>query len=186
VEVFGMRVTGEPASIKAREGVMPQDDNLDPDFSALENLVVYARYFDIPKARSLPRARELLGFVGIAEKADVNIRLLSGGMRRRLLLARALINEPELLILDEPTTGMDPHGRHAVWDNLDNLKSHGTTTVLSTHYMEEAESICDRVAIMDFGRIVAADTPRRLMEAHGCANLEDVYLKLTGRALHEA
>jgi lipooligosaccharide transport system ATP-binding protein len=183
LSVFGTDVTSEPSAIKAREGVMPQDDNLDPDLTVLENLIVYARYFDIPKRESLPAARTLLDFVGLTEKSHTHIEKLSGGMRRRLLLARALINDPELIILDEPTTGMDPHARHAIWRNLDDLKARATTVVLTTHYMEEAQNICDRVAIMDVGRIVAVDTPRSLMDDHGCRNLEDVYLKLTGRRL---
>jgi len=182
ISVFGMDVTQMPSAVKAREGVMPQDDNLDPDLTSLENLVVYARYFDIPRRVSLGRARRLLEFMELGEKADVNIRRLSGGMRRRLILARALMNEPDLLILDEPTTGMDPHGRHAVWDRLTALKKSGATLLLTTHYMEEAQGLCDRVAIMDSGRIVAVDSPGRLMEAHG-GNLEHVYLTLTGRPL---
>jgi lipooligosaccharide transport system ATP-binding protein len=182
VRVFGMDVSEEPSGIKAREGVMPQDDNLDPDLTVLENLIVYARYFDIPRRRSQERAKELIKFVGLEDKAAVNIRQLSGGMRRRLLLARALVNDPELLILDEPTTGMDPHGRHAVWDSLDDLKKREKTLLLTTHYMEEAENICDRVAIMDQGKIVEIDTPKSLMWAYG-GDLEEVYLKLTGKRL---
>jgi lipooligosaccharide transport system ATP-binding protein len=161
---------------------MPQENNLDPDLSVLENLIVYARYFDIPKRDSLPRAQELLGFVDLREKAGVKIEHLSGGMKHRLLLARSLINNPELLILDEPTTGLDPRSRHSVWDKLNQLKANGTTLVLTTHYMEEAEKLCDRVAIMDSGKIVAIDTPTNLIAMHG-GNLEDVYLKLTGRKL---
>ncbi len=183
VRVLGMDAVEEPSRIKAREGVMPQDDNLDPDLTSLENLVVYARYFDIPERLSRPRALMLLDYMGIGGKAGVNIRRLSGGMKRLLLLARALMNEPELLILDEPTTGMDPHNRRDVWDTLRRLKSDGETTLLlTTHYMEEARSLCDRVAIMDGGKIVAMDAPRRLMEAHG-GDLEHVYLKLTGKSL---
>jgi lipooligosaccharide transport system ATP-binding protein len=182
VTVLGMDVTRKPSAIKAREGVMPQEDNLDPDLSSLENLLVYARYFDIPKSVSEPRAWELLDFVGLSEKAHVNIQRLSGGMKRLLMLARSLVNEPEFLILDEPTTGMDPRNRHIVWHNLTRLKKEGTTLLLSTHYMEEARNLCDRVAIMDRGRIVAADRPERLMELHG-GDLEEVYLKLTGRRL---
>ncbi|MEJ2183429.1 MAG: ABC transporter ATP-binding protein [Nitrospirota bacterium] len=185
VTVLGMDVTEEPSGIKALEGVMPQDENLDPDLTSLENLFVYARYFGIPKKVSVPRARELLRFVELAEKADVNVQRLSGGMKRRLLLARALINEPRVLILDEPTTGMDPHGRHKVWENLSALKEKKVTLVVTTHYMDEAQRICDRVAIMDDGLIVAVDTPAGLMKAHGAGNLEDVYLTLTGRALRE-
>ncbi len=182
VKVFGIDVTEDPSRIKSMIGVMPQDDSLDPDLSVFENLVVYARYFDIPKREALPLARELLGFVELSEKAGVNIRSLSGGMKRRLLLARALINSPQLLILDEPTVGLDPHSRHAVWEKMETLKAKGATLVLTTHYMEEAERICNRVAIMDSGRIVTVDTPARLMSEHG-GSLEDVYLRLTGRSL---
>lgn len=182
VKVFGMDVTENPSLIKSRIGVMPQDNNLDPDLSVFENLIVYARYFDIPKRVSSHLAWELLDFVEMSDKADVNIRNLSGGMKRRLLLARALINDPELLILDEPTTGLDPHSRRSVWEKLDQLKSKNTTLILTTHYMEEAEKICDRVAIMDSGKIVTIDSPSSLMSIHG-GNLEEVYLKLTGRTL---
>jgi lipooligosaccharide transport system ATP-binding protein len=145
---------------------------------------VYARYFDIPKKESSNLAQELLEFVELREKAEVNIKSLSGGMKRRLLLARALINNPELLILDEPTTGLDPHSRHSVWDKMKYLKSRNTTLIITTHYMEEAEKLCDRVAIMDSGKIVTIDSPEKLMSVHG-GTLEDVYLKLTGRSLKE-
>lgn len=182
VQVFNMDVTENPSGIKAKVGVMPQDDNLDPDLTVLENLIVYARYFDISKKVSSALASKLLEFVEMKEKADVNIRDLSGGMKRRLLLARALINNPELLMLDEPTVGLDPHSRRSVWDMLDHLKFENTTLILTTHYMEEAERLCDRVAIMDSGRIVTVGSPSVLMETHG-GNLEDVYLKLTGRPL---
>ncbi len=184
VKVFGMDVYKSPSAIKARIGVMPQEDNLDPDFTVLENLTVYARYFDIPKKISSAAAWELLEFVDIKEKADVKIGSLSGGMKRRLVLARSLINNPELLILDEPTTGLDPHSRRSVWDKLNHLKARDTTLILTTHYIEEAEILCDRVAIMDLGKIVTIDTPSRLTSLHG-GNLEDVYLKLTGRPLKE-
>jgi lipooligosaccharide transport system ATP-binding protein len=180
--VLGLDVARQPSEIKAKTGVMPQENNLDPDLSVFENLVVYARYFDIPKKVSSDRARELLDFVELQEKAGFNIKNLSGGMRQRLLLARSLINNPEILILDEPTTGLDPHSRHAVWEKMGYLKSKGTTLILTTHYMEEAEKLCDRVAIMDSGKIVAIDSPANLMAIHG-GNLEAVYLKLTGRHL---
>jgi len=182
VTVFGMDVTEHPSEIKSRLGVMPQDNNLDPDLSVFENLIVYARYFDIRKKDAIRLARSLLEFVGLQDKAGVKIEQLSGGMKHRLLLARSLINNPELLILDEPTTGLDPHSRRAVWDKLNHLKFQNTTLLLTTHYMEEAEKLCDRVAIMDSGRIVAVDTPSNLMAKHG-GNLEDVYLKLAGRSL---
>ncbi len=183
--VFGLDVTSEPSVIKSRIGVMPQDDNLDPDLSVFQNLIVYARYFDIPKKISAPRAWALLDFVELRQKADVNIKDLSGGMKRRLLLARALLNNPELLIMDEPTVGLDPHSRHAVWENLAHLRAEGKTTILTTHYMEEAQRVCDRVAIMDSGRIIETGRPADLMEKYG-GNLEDVYLSLTGRNLKEA
>ncbi len=184
VRVFGMDVNGNASAIKARTGVMPQEDNLDPDLTVFANLLVYARYFDIPKKISAPRAWELLEFVELKEKAHVKIGDLSGGMKRRLILARSLINNPELLILDEPTTGLDPHSRRSVWEKLNYLKSKGTTLLLTTHYMEEAEVFCDRVAIMDLGKIVTIDAPSNLMNTHG-GNLEEVYLKLTGKALKD-
>jgi lipooligosaccharide transport system ATP-binding protein len=161
---------------------MPQDNNLDPDLSVIENLIVYARYFDIPESESSTHARELLDFIELSDKSHAKIKELSGGMHRRLLLARALINNPEIIILDEPTTGLDPHSRHSVWKQLYQLKSQGVTFILTTHYMEEAERICDRVAIMDAGKIVTVDSPINLMEKHG-GNLEDVYLTLTGKNL---
>lgn len=182
VNVFGMNVNESLSQIKSKIGVMPQDDNLDPDLTVFENLIVYARYFDILKRDSTRIAWELLDFIEMRVKADVTIRSLSGGMKRKLLLARALINNPELLVLDEPTTGLDPHSRHSVWEKLSHLKSKNTTLILTTHYMEEAEKLCDRVAIMDSGKIVTIDTPSRLMSIHG-GNLEDVYLKLTGLRL---
>ncbi len=182
VTVFGMDVTREPSAIKARLGVMPQDDNLDPDLSVVENLIVYARYFDILKKKAVPIADELLEFVELQDRGRMNIKELSGGMKRRLLLARSLVNSPEILILDEPTTGLDPHSRRAVWEKLNNLKFRNTTLLLTTHYMEEAERLCDRVAIMDSGHIITIDTPQNLMQLHG-GNLENVYLKLTGRNL---
>lgn len=184
VLVFGRDVTKEPSPIKARIGVMPQEDNLDPDLSVLENLIVYARYFDIPKKASLPIATDLLRFAELTDKAKVSIKNLSGGMKRRLILARALLNSPELLILDEPTTGLDPHSRRNVWEKLNFLKEKNTTLILSTHYMEEAENLCDRVAIMDSGKVVTIDTPKNLMDIHG-GNLEEVYLKQTGRSLKD-
>jgi lipooligosaccharide transport system ATP-binding protein len=182
VTVFGMDVTAGPSDIKARLGIMPQEENLDPDLSVTENLVVYARYFDIKKKDSLQNVRDLLEFAELQDKANAKIEQLSGGMKHRLLLARSLVNNPEILILDEPTTGLDPHSRRAVWDKLNQLKFKNTTLLLTTHYMEEAEKLCDRVAIMDLGKIVTIDSPANLMALHG-GNLEAVYLKLTGRSL---
>jgi lipooligosaccharide transport system ATP-binding protein len=182
VKVFDMDVIENPSWIKARIGVMPQDNNFDPDLTVFQNLIVYARYFDIVRRDSVKLAWELLDFVELREKAQVKIDNLSGGMKRRLVLARALINNPELLILDEPTTGLDPYSRRTVWKKLNYLKEKGTTLILTTHYMEEAEKLCDRVAIMHSGKIVTIDTPPGLMSLYG-GNLEDVYLKLTGRSL---
>ncbi|MEW6117063.1 MAG: ATP-binding cassette domain-containing protein [Nitrospirota bacterium] len=182
VKVFDMDVTEKPSEIKACIGVMPQEVNLDPDLGVLENLIVYARYFDIPKKVSVPLAWELLDFVELREKSSAKIESLSGGMKHRLLLARSLVNSPDLLVLDEPTTGLDPHSRRAVWDKLNQLKAKGTTLLLTTHYMEEAERLCDRVAIMDTGKIVTIDSPQHLINIHG-GNLEEVYLKITGRSL---
>jgi len=182
VTVFGQDVTKHPSDIKRRLGVMPQDDNLDPDLSVIENLIVYGRYFDIEKKDCLRLARVLLEFVELQDKARVQIDQLSGGMKHRLLLARSLVNDPDILLLDEPTTGLDPHSRRAVWDKLNHLKAKNTTLLLTTHYMEEAERLCDRVAIMDSGRLVTVDSPANLMALHG-GNLESVYLKLTGRSL---
>jgi lipooligosaccharide transport system ATP-binding protein len=182
LQIFDMDVTENPSHIKSKIGVMPQEDNLDVELSVFENLIVYARYFDIPKKNASGLASELLEFVELSEKSAINIRGLSGGMKRKLMLARALINNPDLLVLDEPTTGLDPHSRHTVWDKLNFLKSNKTTLILTTHYMEEAEKLCDRVAIMNLGKIITIDSPSKLMSVHG-GNLEDVYLKLTGVSL---
>jgi lipooligosaccharide transport system ATP-binding protein len=184
VTVFGTDVTRQPSAIKARMGLMPQEDSLDPDLSVYENLLVYARYFDIPKKKAEPLANELLEYMELRDRGGMNIKELSGGMKRRLLLARALVNSPEILILDEPTTGLDPHSRRAVWEKLNQLKFRNTTLLLTTHYMEEAERLCDRVAIMDSGHIVAIDSPQNLMQEHG-GDLEEVYLKMTGRSLED-
>jgi lipooligosaccharide transport system ATP-binding protein len=163
-----LRILGrDPAldgpSIRARLGVVPQEDTLDLELTVLENLVVYGRYFDIPRAEARRRARELLEFVQLSDRADSKVDPLSGGMKRRLTIARALINEPELLLLDEPTTGLDPQARHVVWDRLYRLKQRGVTLVLTTHYMDEAEQLCDRLVVMDRARIVAEGSPRELI-----------------------
>jgi lipooligosaccharide transport system ATP-binding protein len=161
LEVLGMPVS-RPREIKRRLGVVPQENNLDEEVSVLENLVIYARYFDISPRVARPRADELLSFVALDDKRDWNIRLLSGGMKRRLLVARALMNEPEVLILDEPTTGLDPQARHLVWEKLRSLKREGVTLLLTTHYMEEAGQLCDRLVIMHEGRILVQGSPRSL------------------------
>ena len=174
--VDGLDVRTDGRQIKATLGVVPQEENLDQDLSVLGNLLVYARYYDLPRQEALRRAQEALEFMELANRARSPIDTLSGGMKRRLLIARALINRPRLLILDEPATGLDPHARHLVWQRLRLLKSQGTTMVLSTHYMDEASHLCDRVAVMDKGRILATGTPRELISQH--ASEEVVELRL--------
>ncbi|MBI2994558.1 MAG: ATP-binding cassette domain-containing protein [Gammaproteobacteria bacterium] len=243
LRVLGMAMPQQGRKIRRRMGVVPQADNLDPDFTVYENLLVYASYFGIARPLARERIDELLDFVGLSDRAATHIGELSGGMKRRLSVARALINDPELLILDEPTTGLDPQVRHLLWTRLRELKRSGKTLLLTTHYMEEAERLCDELAIMDHGRIIAQGSPRAVIrqfvepdviEIQGCppplhagltaanagrleifgettyvytadaqalalclkqspeisylhrpANLEDVFLKLTGRDLRE-
>lgn len=182
LKVFDMDVLKYPSKIKEKIGVMPQENNLDPDLSVEENLIVYANYFDIKKNKAREKAEELLKFVEMSELKKQKIEELSGGMKRKLVLARALINDPELVIFDEPTTGLDPHTRHNVWNMLKFLRSRGKTSILTTHYIEEADRLCTRVAIMDQGKIVEIDSPKVLKEKYG-GNLEEVYLKLTGKKL---
>jgi lipooligosaccharide transport system ATP-binding protein len=165
--VFGLPVTAANArAIKARLGVAPQEENLDPDLTVEMNLLLYASYFGIGRAEARRRTGELLAFAQLTDKAGARIDTLSGGMKRRLVLARALINRPGLLVLDEPTTGLDPQARHLVWERLRELKRSGVAMLLTTHYMEEAAQLCDRLIIMDHGRIIAAGTPNELVAAH--------------------
>ncbi|MBI6546597.1 MAG: ATP-binding cassette domain-containing protein [Cyanobacteria bacterium NC_groundwater_1444_Ag_S-0.65um_54_12] len=166
LRVLGMDTYQHARRIKARLGVVPQDNNLDPDFTAIENLLVYASYFSIPRREALQRARQLLAFVALEDKADVVVDKLSGGMRRRLVIARALLNNPDLLVLDEPTTGLDPQARHLLWQKLRQLRNEGVTMVLSTHYMEEAAQLCDELVVMDQGTILANGTPTELVKQH--------------------
>ncbi|MBB6034203.1 lipooligosaccharide transport system ATP-binding protein [Phytomonospora endophytica] len=166
LRILGMDAATDGARIRARLGVVPQDDTLDTELNLLENLVIYARYFGIRYKVARERARELLDFVQLSDRAESKVEDLSGGMRRRLTIARSLINEPELVMLDEPTTGLDPQARHLVWERLFRLKQRGVTLVLTTHYMDEAEQLCDRLVVMDGGRIAAEGTPRQLIEAH--------------------
>ena len=166
LEVFGMDVDTHPREIKSRIGVVPQENNLDPDFTAYRNLLVYARYFGIPKSVAEERAERLLGFMHLEEKRDVLIEKLSGGMKRRLIIARALVNEPELLILDEPTIGLDPQARHLIWETLRGLRAEGNTLVLTTHYLDEAERLCDRLLIMDHGRILIEGAPAEIVREY--------------------
>jgi lipooligosaccharide transport system ATP-binding protein len=172
--VFDLDPDTEPAAIKRRLGVVPQETNLDPDFTCEGNLLMYARYFDIPPAEAAQRAGELLAFVSLAEKRDVPIEKLSGGMKRRLILARALINRPELLILDEPTIGLDPQARHLVWEKLKILQAQGNTIVLTTHYLDEAARLCDRLVIMDGGKILIEGTPADLVRQYAGTEVVEV------------
>ena len=166
IRVFGLPIPQEGREVRARTGVVPQADNLDPDFTVAENLRVYGRYFGIPVATLDARIRDLLAFVDLADRANARIATLSGGMKRRLTIARALINDPELVVLDEPTTGLDPQVRHMIWARLRDLRQAGKTLLLTTHYMEEAERLCDELIIMDQGRILEQGTPAALIRKH--------------------
>jgi len=164
LEVVGLDVDSHPREIKETIGVVPQEDNLDPDFSVYQNLTVYSRYFNIPREEAEERVNKLLDFIQLQDKRDVVIEKLSSGMKRRLIIARALLNEPKILILDEPTTGLDPQARHLIWEKLRQLKREGVTIILTTHYMEEATQLCDRLVIMDYGRILVEGKPNELVE----------------------
>ena len=164
--VFGMDVALHPREIKAQIGVAPQENNFDPDFTVLQNLTTYGRYFRLPRSEIQSRAAELLEFVQLDEKVNEAVEKLSGGMKRRLILARSLLNRPRLLILDEPTTGLDPQGRRLIWERIRALRQSGITVVLTTHYMEEAEQICDRLLIMNQGQIIAEGSPSELIQRH--------------------
>jgi lipooligosaccharide transport system ATP-binding protein len=166
LRVFGLPIPRAGRAARARIGVVPQTDNLDPDFTVAENLQVYGGYFGIPVATLDERIRELLTFVELADRGDSRIATLSGGMKRRLTIARALINDPELLILDEPTTGLDPQARHMIWARLRELRAQGKTLLLTTHYMEEAERLCDELVVLDNGRILDQGSPAELIARH--------------------
>jgi lipooligosaccharide transport system ATP-binding protein len=166
IRVFGLPIPQAGREVRARTGVVPQADNLDPDFTVAENLRVYGRYFGIRLATLETRIAELLEFVGLTERAGARIATLSGGMKRRLTIARALINDPELVVLDEPTTGLDPQVRHMIWGRMRDLRQSGKTLLLTTHYMEEAERLCDELVIMDQGRILEQGAPAALIKKH--------------------
>ena len=166
LRVFGLDPDTSPAEIKQRLGVVPQETNLDPDFTCYGNLFTYSRYFDMPPDVAHKKAEELLEFVQLEEKRDVTIEKLSGGMKRRLILARALVNNPDLLILDEPTIGLDPQARHLIWDRLKLLQTQGNTIVLTTHYLDEAARLCDRLVIMDNGNILVEGSPAELVKEY--------------------
>jgi len=166
LRIFGLDPATDGKQIRARIGVVPQMDQLDDQLSVEDNMILYGRYFDIPRAECKRRASELLEFVQLSDRAKSKIEPLSGGLKRRVTIARSLISEPELLLLDEPTTGLDPQARHVLWDRLYRLKQRGVTLVLTTHYMDEAEQLCDRLVVMDQGKIVAIGSPRQLIQEH--------------------
>jgi lipooligosaccharide transport system ATP-binding protein len=166
LEVLGLDPRSDGSAIRRRLGVVPQADTLDMELTVMENLLIYGRYFDLPYSECRRRANELLEFVQLTEKAGSKVEPLSGGMKRRLTIARSLINEPEMMLLDEPTTGLDPQARHMVWERLYQLKRQGVTLILTTHYMDEAEQLCDRLVVMDKARIVAEGSPQALISEY--------------------
>lgn len=166
LRVLGMDPGRHGSALRRRLGICPQADNLDNELSVAENLITYARYFGIPRKAARARATELLSFVQLDQRAKSTVDTLSGGMKRRLTIARCLVNDPDLVLLDEPTTGLDPQVRHMLWDRFFQLRQQGLTLILTTHYMEEAEQLCDRLAVLDGGRIVAEGSPQSLIERH--------------------
>jgi lipooligosaccharide transport system ATP-binding protein len=183
LRILGMDPATQGPQIRARIGVCPQEDTLDTELSIRDNLVVYGRYFGLSRSESSSRADELLRFFSLSEKAKAKVEDLSGGMKRRLTIARSLINQPDLLLLDEPTTGLDPQARHTLWDKLFRLKQEGVTLVLTTHYMDEAEQLCDRLVVMDKGVIAAEGSPRELIAAHSTREVAELRF---GVGEHEA
>ncbi|HET8559952.1 MAG TPA: ABC transporter ATP-binding protein [Marmoricola sp.] len=183
LRILGRDPATDGPEIRSRIGVCPQEDTLDVELNVLDNLVLYGRYFGLPRKECRQRAEELLDFVQLTDRAKAKIDDLSGGMKRRLTIARSLINRPELLLLDEPTTGLDPQARHVVWDRLFRLKQQGVTLVLTTHYMDEAEQLCDRLVVMDKGLIVAAGSPLDLIRAHSTRDVTELRF---GIGEHEA
>lgn len=177
LDVLGLDVETQLREIKAQLGVIPQEDNLDPDLKVFQNLRVYARYFDIPKQTAIQRCTEALEMFQLSEKRDKYIHELSGGMKRRLVIARSLLNQPKIIIADEPTTGLDPQARRLVWQKLQQLKQQNVTLVLTTHYMEEAAQLCDRLAIMDRGKILEIGTPKGLIEQHVAPEVVELQLR---------
>jgi len=184
LHVLGLDPVADGAHIRSRLGVVPQADTLDFELTVRENVIIYGRYFGLPRKELRRRADELLEFVQLADRADNRTEPLSGGMKRRLTIARALVNEPSLLLLDEPTTGLDPQARHVVWDRLFRLKQQGVTLILTTHYMDEAEQLCDRLVVMDRGKIVAEGSPLELIGRY--STREVVELRFPGEAPPDA
>src|SRR5687768_4270395 len=182
LRVLNMSPRSQASRIKARLGVVPQQDNLDTEITVRENLLMYARYFDIPRNVAQRRADDLLDFVELRDRAGAQVESLSGGMKRRLTIARALVNEPELILLDEPTTGLDPQARHVIWERLYQLKRRGATLLLTTHYMDEAEQLCDRLVVMDKAKIVAEGSPRQLIDRYSTREVLELRLREDVRA----
>jgi lipooligosaccharide transport system ATP-binding protein len=178
LRILGMDPVRDGPAIRARLGVCPQQDSLDPELTVEENLTVYARYFGISRQVARERAADLIDFVQLTERARDKVEPLSGGMKRRLTIARALVNEPDIVLLDEPTTGLDPQARHLVWERLFRLKQRGVTLVLTTHYMDEAEQLCDRLVVMDHGKIVAEGSPRELIERYSTREVVELRFPL--------
>ncbi len=182
LSVIGMNPRTQAGKIKARLGVVPQQDNLDTEITVRENLLMYARYFDISSGIARQRADTLLQFVQLSERANDQVETLSGGMKRRLTIARALINEPDIILLDEPTTGLDPQARHVIWERLYQLKRRGATLLLTTHYMDEAEQLCDRLVVMDKAKIVAEGSPRELIARYSTPEVLELRFREETRA----
>ena len=181
VSLGGHAIPADAQAARARVGVVPQFDNLDPDFTCAENLLVFGRYFGLKDAEIRARIPQLLDFAGLASKADARIATLSGGMKRRLTLARALVNDPDIVFLDEPTTGLDPQARHLIWDRLKQLKAAGKTLILTTHFMDEAERLCDTLIVIDHGRKIAEGSPRALIAEHIEPQVIEVFDELRGQ-----
>jgi lipooligosaccharide transport system ATP-binding protein len=182
LRVMGMDPATHASQIKARLGVVPQQDNLDIELTLRENLLMYARYFDVPRQTALQRTEELLQFVQLSERGGAQVETLSGGLKRRLTIARALVNEPDIVLLDEPTTGLDPQARHVIWERLYQLKRRGATLLLTTHYMDEAEQLCDRLVVMDKAKIVAEGSPRELIDRYSTREVLELRLRDDVRA----
>jgi lipooligosaccharide transport system ATP-binding protein len=181
LRILGLDPVTEGADIRARLGVVPQEDTLDLELTLRENILIYGRYFGLPRKELRQRVDELLEFVQLNERADDKVEPLSGGMKRRLTIARSLVNEPSVLLLDEPTTGLDPQARHTVWDRLFRLKQRGVTLILTTHYMDEAEQLCDRLVVMDKGKIAAAGSPQELIRRYSTREVVELRFRVEQR-----
>ncbi len=181
LSILGLDPVTKGADIRARLGVVPQQDTLDMDLTVRENIIIYGRYFGLPRGDLGRRADELIDFVQLSERANDKVEPLSGGMKRRLTIARSLVNDPEVMLLDEPTTGLDPQARHTVWDRLFRLKQRGVTLILTTHYMDEAEQLCDRLVVMDKGKIAAAGSPQELIRRYSTREVVELRFREENR-----